>query len=67
MWLCLCILRDGSAEETEWLTQDDADQMAAETETAWEVKGLRACCAVGPIEARDEVAAVAQILAEEQP
>lgn len=65
MWLCLCILPAGSAEETEWLTQDGADQMAAET--AWEVKGLRACCAVGPIEARDEVVAVAQILAEEQP
>ena len=39
MWLCICIYPDGLAEMSEWLTQDDADQMAAETEAAGERDG----------------------------
>jgi hypothetical protein len=64
MWLCLCILPDGTAEESEWITQDGADQMAAETETFWECRSKRAFCNVGPADARDEVLAICQILAE---
>jgi hypothetical protein len=62
MWLCLCILPDGTAEETEWITQDGADQMADETEAFWRRKKKRAACNVGPADARDDVVAIAQVL-----
>jgi hypothetical protein len=34
-WRCLCRFPDGSVEETEWITQDGADQMESETEQAY--------------------------------
>jgi hypothetical protein len=65
MWVCLCILPDGTAEESEWITQDGADQMADETEAHWRRAKKRAVCNIGPAEARDEVLAIAQALFEE--
>lgn len=65
MWLCLCILPNGATEESEWITQDGADQMASETEAFWRRKKKRAVCNVGPADARDDVFAIAQVLSEE--
>lgn len=66
MWLCVCRLPSGNQEITEWMTQDGADQMASETETLWRVRGKRAVCAVGPADCPGEVAAVLELLAEEE-
>ncbi len=62
MWLCMCILPNGVAEESEWITQDGADQMASETEAHWRRKKKRAACNVGPADSRDDVFAIAQVL-----
>jgi hypothetical protein len=47
-WLCSCRLPDGQLEITHWITQDGADQMAAETEAEWRRRGKRVVCEVAP-------------------
>jgi hypothetical protein len=64
IWLCVCLLPGGGREVTEWITQDGADQMACETEAEWRRKRKRAVCNVGPATHPEDVAAIAEILAE---
>lgn len=68
MWFCVCWL-PGGVEATEWITQDGADQMACETESAWRRKRKKVACVVVPADAApdaiEQATAVAQILADE--
>jgi hypothetical protein len=48
IWRCVCRLPNGTTETTEWITEDGADQMAAETEAEWRRKRKRAVCEVYP-------------------
>lgn len=47
-WACVCRFPGGRVERTLWITQDGADQMAAETEAEGRRKRRRVACEVMP-------------------
>lgn len=49
-WLCTCTFPDGSTETTIWLTQDGANQMAAETVAEFQRRRKRVTCVIEEVD-----------------